>query len=171
MYSLSHRNIKPVILYILIGLFAYSVAGALLEIMAEGTLGSIFRHFLPTTPYLFLIVLINLYDIIEFSFSSLVPSIPSNVGLKLILKRFILILLLAIPAGVCVLLYLGKGGLVIGPIVVLIFVSLFISCFYMMREEKIIGLILYIVAIPLLFYVQGRLFDVGLELIERSKNS
>jgi len=150
-------------LYILIGLFAYSVAGALLGIMAEGTLGSIFRHFLPTTPYLFLIVLINLYDIREFSFSSLVPHIPANLSCQLILKRFILILLLAVPMGVCVLLYLGKGGLVIGPIVILILVSLFISSFYMMSEEKIIGIIIYIATIPFLFYVQGRLFEIGLK--------
>lgn len=109
-----------------------------------------------------MIVLINVYDIRRFSFSSLVPNIPSNSGPQLILKRFILILLLAVPMGGCVLLYFGKGGLVIGPIVVLIFVSLFISCFYMMREEKIIGLILYIVAIPFLFYVQGRLSEIGL---------
>ena len=163
MYSLSHRNIKPVMLYILIGLFAYSVAGALSGIMAERTLGGIFRHFLPTTPYLFLIVLINLYDIREFSFSSLVPHIPANLSCQLILKRFILILLLAVPMGVCVLLYLGKGGLVIGPIVILILVSLFISSFYMMSEEKIIGIIIYIATIPFLFYVQGRLFEIGLK--------
>ncbi len=162
MYSLSYRNIKPVMLYILIGLFAYSVAGALLGIMAERTLGSIFRHFLPTTPYLFLIVLISLYDIRKFSLSSLIPSGPSNLAFKLILKRFVFILLLAIPVGLFSLHYLAKGGLVIGPIVIVLFLSLFISCFYMMSEEKIIGIIIYIATIPFLFYVQGRLSEIGL---------
>ena len=157
MYSLSYKNIKPVILYILIGLFAYSLGVALLKILEERTLGSIFRYFLPTAPYLVLIFLISLYDIGKFSFSSFVPQIPANLSAQMILIRLILILLLAIPTGVCVQLYLGEGGLLVGSIAILLFLSLFFSCFYMMSEEKTIGVIIYIIAIPYLFYFQRQL--------------
>lgn len=165
MYSLSNRNIKAVIIYILISLFAYSSAEALVKIITEKTLGSIFRHFLPTTIYLFMIVLISLSETKGFSFSNLIPRIPSKQELNLIVKRFIFILLIGITLGLFTIYYLGQWGLLVGPVVVLLFISLFISCSYMMTEKKIFGLITYIVAIPFLFFIQGEWGKMGLEKI------
>jgi len=163
------KDIKNFTLFVLICLFAYSFAEALTKIIAERTLGSIFRHFLPTTPYLILIVLVSLSEIKEFSFSNLIPSIPSKQEPNLIIKRFIFILLLGLTMGLFTINYLGKWGLLVGPIVVLLFISLFISCFYMMTEKKIFGLITYIVAIPFLFFIQGEWWQMGLQKLRISE--
>jgi len=122
MSSLSSRNIKPIILYVLLGLFAYSVAGALPKIMAERSLGSIFRHFLPTIPYIVLILLISVYDIKDFSFLRLVPQIKPNLGWERNLKGFILILMSATLVGLFILQY--SPGLLVGPISLLLIISL-----------------------------------------------
>lgn len=163
MHSLSHKNIKSIILYILIGLFAYSSAGALSNIMAERTLGSIFRHFLPTAPYLILMILISLQDIRKFSFSGLIPSIPSSLGFQQILKGFILLLLLGIPAGLFVFQYIGDAGLLVGPLSIFLIISLFISCFYIITEKEIFGLLIFIASVPFLYFIQGQLYMMGLE--------
>ena len=154
MYSLSHRNIKALALYILIGLFAYSSAGALLRIMAERTLGSIFRHLMFTTPYLFLIILVSLYDTRRFSFSSLVPTIPSDLTPILILKRYWWIMLVAVLLGMFTFSVLGDLALLYGIVIVFLVGSLLTSCYCIMSEKTLVGIIMFLIAIPLLFFLQ-----------------
>lgn len=163
MYLSIRKNSKAFISFILISLFAYSVAVALLKILEERTLGSIFRHFLPAIPILFLIILLNLYDIKKISFSSFIPTIPSNLELDLILKRFALILLLVIPLGLLIYQYIGDAGLLVGPVIVFLLISMFISCFLMITERTIFGVLIFIAAIPFLFFIQGQLYLMDLK--------
>ena len=154
MYPLSHRNIKPVILYILIGLFAYSISGALVKIMAERTLGSIFRHLMFTTPYLFLIIVVSLYDTRRFSFSSLVPTIPSDLTPILILKRYWWIAPLAVLLGMFSISILGNLALLYGMVIVFLIGSLITACYCIISEKRLVGIIMFLIAIPLLFFLQ-----------------
>lgn len=163
MYLSIRKNSKAVISFILICLFAYSVAVALLKILEEKTLGSIFRHFLPAIPILFLIVLFNLYDIKKISFSSFIPTIPSNLEFDLILKRFALILLLVIPLGLLAYRYLGEAGLLVGPVIIFLVISMFISCFFMITEKTMFGALIFIATIPFLYFIQGQLYLMGLK--------
>jgi len=154
MYSLSYKNIKPILLYILIGLFAYSFAGALSNIMAEKTLGSIFRHFLPSTPYLLLMLLISLQDIRKFSFSTFVPSLPSNFNFNLILKWVFWIFILAVPLGVFLSLHGPRLGLLYGPVIIFIIFSFFYSIYQMISGREAFSLMAFVVAFPFLAFIE-----------------
>ncbi len=153
-------NLNKVLLFFLIVLFAYSVAEALLAVMRERTLGSIFRHGLPTTPYLFLIIIISLYDIRKISFSSLVPVIPSEHALNLILKRFLLISFLAVLLGIFTSRYLVDLGLLYVPVIIMIIVSCIVSCFCMLTERSLIAIILFLVTMPFLYFIQINLHGI-----------
>ena len=163
MYLPIKKNSKTIVLYVLIILFAYSSAVALSGIQRERTLGSIFRHFLPAAPILFLIVLINLCSIENFSFSSFIPRFQSNQELKRLIKSFVLISIIAIPVGLFTFQYIVKGSTLVGPVVLLLFISLFIACFYMMVEKSISAIIIYITAIPFLYFTQRQFYMFGLE--------
>ncbi|MGR3303197.1 MAG: O-antigen ligase family protein [Candidatus Scalindua sp.] len=145
------------ILFILICLFAYSVAEALLAVMRERTLGSVFRHGLLATPYLCLIILISMYDIRKFSFSSLVPHVPSGFSPKLFVRRYLMIAFLAVLAGQFSFQYLVHLGLLFVPVLLMIFISLLLSCYYIVTEKKIFGVIIFLAVIPFLYFIQGNL--------------
>ena len=153
MYSPSHRNIKTVILYILIALFAYSISRAMFKIMEEGTLGSILRHLLPTTPYLLLIVIVSLYNIRRFSFSSLVPAIPSNLTLNVIFKRFFLICLLAVLSGICLHFYGGWLGLVYGSICLYIIVG-YVYALVISTKKPLYGFLVLLLLYPFISFIE-----------------
>ena len=145
---------KNFILFILICLFAHSVAGAVSGIISERTLGSVFRHFLPTTPYLFLIILNSLYDIRKFSFSGLAPNIPSDFSPKLFVRRYLLIVFLAVLVGQFSFQYLMHLGLLYLPVIILVITGLIFSCYYMLLDRKILGVIIFLVVYPFLFFIQ-----------------
>jgi len=160
----SHRNIKTLLTYLLIAIVAYSIAGAMLKVLEARSLGSIFRSLLPTTPFLLLIVLINMYDIRRLSFSSFIPDLPSHLSARAILKGFVPILILGILAGFITIHYFieGAGGILITSITIYLFISLLLSCFYILGEERKYGVMLFIAAIPFLYFVQNRLHEIGL---------
>ena len=116
--------------------------------MGERTLGSIFRHFLPTTPYLFLITLISLYDIRRVSFSGLVPRLPSNINLEVIFKRLVWPFLLAVFVGWFSSQYLAPLGLLYVPVILAVIISLIVSCYCMLTERKVLAVILFFATIP-----------------------
>jgi len=136
----------------------------MLKVLEARSLGSIFRSLLPTTPFLLLIVLINMYDIRRLSFSSFIPDVPSHLSARAILKGFVPILILGILAGFITIHYFieGAGGILITSITTYLFISLLLSCFYILGEEKIYGVMLFIAAIPFLYFVQNRLYEIGL---------
>ena len=159
--KLHHKlNLNKVLLVLLIILFGYSVSGAMFDIMGERTLGSIFRHFLPTTPYLFLITLISLYDIRRVSFSGLVPRLPSNINLEVIFKRLLWPFLLAVFVGWFSSQYLAPLGLLYLPVILAVIISLIVSCYCMLTERKVLAVILFFATIPFLFFIQSNLWQI-----------
>jgi len=162
-------DVQKIILYVLITLFAYSISGAIFKILEEGTLGSIFRNLLRTTPYLFLIILISMYDAGRFSFSSLFPTIPVNINKNLILKRYSWILLLAIIIGLISSTRLVSLGLLYVPVIIFVIGSLIISCYCMMSEKRFYGILIFLAAIPFLFFIQREHTQIGFEELKFSK--
>ena len=154
-------NVRKIILYTLILLFAYSISGAVFKIMAERTLGSIFRHLMATTPYIFLIILVSMYDVGRFSFASLVPSIPTNINLNLILKRYSWILLIAVIIGFLSSIRLINLGLLYVPVIIFVIGSLIISCYCMTSEKRLYGIVMLMAAIPFLFFIQREHGRIG----------
>ena len=152
---------RKIILYVLITLFAYSISGAIFKIMAEGTLGSIFRHLMSTTPYLLLIIIVSMYDVGRFSFTSLVPSIPANINLNLILKRYSWILLIAVIIGFLSSIRLINLGLLYVPVIIFVIGSLIISCYCMTSEKRLYGIVMLMAAIPFLFFIQREHGRIG----------
>lgn len=154
MYLPIKKNSKAITLYILIILFAYSSSVALLKIQAERTLGSIFRYLLPTLPILFLIVLINVYDIRKVSFSSFVSPLPSNLNFDLILKRLFWIFILVVPLGILLFLYGSRLGLLYGPVFLLIILSYFLMIFYSIKEKPIYGVEIFLLIFPFIKFIE-----------------
>lgn len=161
---LEKLDVRKVILYVLITLFAYSISGAVFKIMAERTLGSIFRHLMFTTPYLFLIILVSLYDTRRFSFSSFVPTLPLKLNMNLILKRYSWIILLAILIGIISSFKLFHLGLLYGLVIIFVIGSLIISCFCMASGKGMFGIVMFLIAIPFLYFIQREHGSLGFEL-------
>jgi len=151
-------NVKKILLYFLIMLFAYSISGAIFKIMAEGTLGSIFRHLMPTTPILFLIIMVNLYDIRRFSFYSFIPRIPSNISINLILRRLFWILILTIPLGIFVNKFLSKYGILYTPIIIFSLTALVLSIYYTIRGNLLNATVIFLITLPLLVFLCRDIF-------------
>lgn len=154
---------KNLILFILICLFAYSFAGALNKVMAERTLGSIFRNFLQTIPWLSLIVLISLYDIRRFPFPSLVFNFSSNVKRELSFGKLLLIIPLVVITGLFVSEYIIHMGLLYGPVIFAVFISLLVSCYYVVTERKILGVIIFLLVQSFLFFIHVNRKEIGFE--------
>lgn len=149
---------KNFILFILICIFAYSVAGAMFDIMRERTLGSVFRHFLSTTPYLFLIILISLYDIKKFSFSSLVPNDPSDFSPKLFVRRYLMIAFLAVLVGWLFFQYaIGYSSLYI-LIFLYVIAGYLLSLYALVRYKLLYGLIIFLMVQPFISFLSTYLF-------------
>ena len=154
-------DVRKIVLYVLTLLFAYSISGAIFKIMAEGTLGSIFRHLMSTTPYLLLIIIVSMYDVGRFSFTSLVPSIPTNINLNLILKRYSWILLIAVIIGFLSSIRLINLGLLYVPVIIFVIGSLIISCYCMISEKRVYSIVMLMAAIPFLFFIQREHGRIG----------
>ena len=163
MHILSRVDVKKILLYFLILLFAYSISGAVFKIMAERTLGSIFRHLMSTTPYLLLIILVSVYDVGRFSFASLVPTIPTSINLNLFMKRYSWIVLLAVIIGFLSSIKLISLGLLYVLVIIFVIGSLIISCYCMMSEKKLYGIVMFLVAIPFLFFIHREHRQIGFE--------
>ena len=161
MHIIEKIDVKKILLYFLILLFSYSISGAVFKIMAERTIGSIFRHLMTTTPYLLLIILVSMYDVGRFSFASLIPSIPTNINLNLILKRYSWILLIAVIIGFLSSIRLINLGLLYVPVIIFVIGSLIISCYCMISEKRVYSIVMLMAAIPFLFFIQREHGRIG----------
>ena len=162
-------DVRKIILYVLITLFAYSISGAVFTIMAEGTLGSIFRNLLLITPYLFLIIIVSMYDVGRFSFSSLIPNIHANLNKKLILKRYSWIILLAVFIGLFSANNLVHLGLLFVPVILFVIGSLIISCYCMVSEKALLGIMLFLIAVPFFEFISINSLQIGIKKMEIGK--
>lgn len=151
-------DVRKILLYFLVLLFAYSISGAVFKVLTERTLGSIARGVMPTLPILFLIVLVTLYDTRRLSFASLVPRIPSNVNLYLFLKRLFWIFVLAIPFGIFANEYFSKIALLYTPIILLSLIMLVFSIICVVRNNYLYAMASFIIIIPLLFFLSRDIF-------------
>ena len=163
-------DVRKIVLYVLTLLFAYSISGAIFKIMAEGTLGSIFRHLMFTTPYLFLIILVSMYDVGRFSFASLIPSIPTNINLNLILKRYSWILLIAVIIGFLSSIRLINLGLLYVPVIIFVIGSLIISCYFMVTGKALKGIMIFFIAVPFLYFIFLNSSEIGFETLKFTKS-
>lgn len=154
MYFPIKRKSKTILLYFLIILFAYSVSVALLNILQERTVGSVFRHFLPAIPILFLLVLVNLYNVREISFSNLVSPLSFSLNFKMILKWAFWIILCVIPLSIALSHYGHKLGLLYGFIFLLIIFSYFLMIFYSIKSRPLYGLIIFLLIFPFIKFIE-----------------
>lgn len=159
-------DIRKIILNILILLFAYSVSIALFRILEERTLGSIFRHVAPAVPFILLIIIVSLYDSKRFSFSNLVPKVPADLNMKLMLKRHFWIVLLAILIGVIASFKLVHLGLLYGPVLILVIGTLIISCFWMVSGKRMFSIVMFLMAVPFIYFIQREHGRYGFELFK-----
>ena len=159
-------DIRKIILNILILLFTYSISRALFRILEERTLGSIFRHLALTVPFILLIIIVSINDTKKFSFSNLVPTIPSNLNMKLMLKRYFWIVLLAILIGVIVSIKLVHLGLLYGPVLIFVIGTLIISCFWMVSGKRMFSIVIFLIAVPFIYFIQREHGQYGFELFK-----
>jgi len=156
-------NVKKIILYGLIFLFAYSISGAVFSIMTERTLGSVFRNLMATTPYLVLIILFSIFDVRKFSFASLVPNIHSKINLNLFLKRYSLIILLTVLIGLFSVNNLIHIASLNVTIILAVIVSLLSAFYFFISEKPFYGIVMFLLAYPFLYFLQMNHKDLGFD--------
>jgi len=157
-FDIGNINIKKIFLYSLILFFAYSVSGVVFMVLAERTIGSVARGIMPTLPILFLIVLFTLYDTRRLSFTSLLPRIPSNISIKLIIKRLFSTLIIAIPFGLIVIKFFSQHAILYTPIIIFTLSALGLSIYYTIRGNLLNATAIFIITIPLLMFLSREIF-------------
>lgn len=153
-------NINKIVLFLLTILLAFSVSKAMFKIMAERTLGSIFRNFLPATPYLFLIVLFSLYDIRNISLSNFRDIVPTRTNLNANLKIVLFLSFFAVLIGVGTSQYVVDLGLLYVPVIIGVITALVFSCYSLLIERRLQGVIIFLVVIPFTFFLQMNLRQI-----------
>ena len=163
-------DVRKIILYVLTLLFAYSISGAVFKIMAEGTLGSIFRHLMFTIPYLLLLVIVSMYDVGRFSFASIVPTIPAKINLNLVLKKYPWIVIFAGLIGIFTSYSFIHIALLYVIVIVLLIISLIYSCYCMVSEKPLIGVITFLIIIPFFKFIDLNAWQIGFEQLTINKS-
>ncbi|MCX5815334.1 MAG: O-antigen ligase family protein [Proteobacteria bacterium] len=150
-------SLKDVLQFLVVVLIGYLTAKALFNIMAEGTLGSIFRNMMPVFPCLFILLILNAFDIRRASFREISQSVFSIFifDQKLISKRSILLLIPVMIAGIFFTLYSIEFSIInMLSFFALLYVFFLSVRYILLSEKKFYGVLIYILAIPLLSFIQ-----------------
>ena len=157
MYAALLKNSKNIFLFILIILAGYTASSAISGVLAEKTLGSVFRHFLPTMFFLVLILLVSQIKIESMTMANPLPDVYRNFITSFSLRKFIIVISISIVASIFSIKFLFNWGLLIGPVVFVLLLVFFYCCFLMLNNNTKRALQIFLLAIPFLFFIQGQL--------------
>lgn len=155
---LKFKHTKNIILFILLCLFTRSVGKGLI-IIAEGfTLGSLIRAFIPTLPYLFLIMVISMTDFSNLNLSTLRFEHHKIKPIQIFLVFCIALSIIPLV------IYAGSSiAMTSNLIIVFIITSCFISLFVSIKYGVFYGTIGFILTFPFLSFIQRELGSIFFE--------
>ncbi|MBL7086317.1 MAG: O-antigen ligase family protein [Candidatus Cloacimonetes bacterium] len=153
MHITERIDVKKILLYFLIMIFAYSISGAVFKVLAEKTLGSVARGIMPTLPILFLIVLVTLYDTRRLSFANSPPRIPQKISIKPFLRKIIWVIILAVPLGIFVNQYFSRIGTMYTSIIIFSLVAFILSIYYIIRGNFLNATVIFLIILPFLMFL------------------
>lgn len=146
---------KNILLFIALFFFAKSVGEGLITIAQGFTLGSLMRTFLPTLPYLFLIMVILITDFTNLSLPTLRLERPNSK-----LKQIFLIFCIVLPI-IPFVSYAGSNISMISNLVIVFIIAAFlISIFVSIKYDIFYGIIVFILAFPFLSFIQWELSSI-----------
>lgn len=149
---MKNPSFKNILLFFLIILLGYSVSQALFSIMAERTLGSIFRNSLPGIFYLFLILIVNTSNITAIHLSDVFQRLPQNIiniNINIIFRRLLFIVPLALICGLLTF-RVSDMGLLYVPLGLVIIGAYFYSCYCCLERKYLHGILIFIISQPFL---------------------
>lgn len=154
------KNVKSVFQAILVVLLAYSVAGSLSNILAERTLGSVFRNLLPAMFFLFLILIVNTSNFTRFHLSDTIQWFRPKymMGLSSIFRRAVVLIPSAFVIGLLTL-KLADFGLLYIPLGMAVIGAYFYSCYCCLENRYLRSVSIFIMTQPFLSFFEWNFVD------------
>jgi len=152
--TLSRYNRRDVLLFLCTGFLAWTIGSHLGKV---NTLGSIFRElFIPSLPFIFLIVVIAITDFSNFRINNLFSLFKLRINFRF--HHLIIFLSIGIILGIVAAQYVYLGLMYI-PLFLFVIVSFFAAIILSFKNRPLYGLLIFFACAPIIVFLE-RDFDV-----------
>ena len=147
--TLPRNKIRDILLFLCTGLLAWTIGSHLGKV---NTIGSIFRElFIPSVPFIFLIVVIAITDFSNFRINNLFSLFKLRINFRF--HYFIIFLGIGIIFGIIASQY-GHLGLMYIPLFLFVLVSFFAAIILSFKNRPLNGLIIFFACAPIIIFLE-----------------